>query len=222
MRKVKRLSRSERRGRLLESAERLFGEQGYRRTEVADIARGAGVTKPMLYRHFQGGKSEIFLAVLEGHLNSLVRRLWEAIASSKRPRDRLYLGVDAYLRFVEEEPEGFRLMTDSSPEVDSEVGRRLSESRNVIVAGLTNTLSDVMGGLGLDAEGAPIYAYALLGAVESVAKWWIEDKTPDRERMVDYILALVWRGFDGLPRDPTKFHLLIDQGAAHQSATRKV
>lgn len=221
MKAVKRLSRSERRGRLLESAEGKFGASGYRRTEVADIARGAGVTKPMLYRHFPGGKTEIFLAVLEGHLNSLVRRLWEAMASSKHPRDRLYLGVDAYLRFAEEDPEGFRLMTDSSPELDSEVGRRLSEARNVIAGGMTNTLSDVMGGLGLDAQGAPIYAYALLGAVESVAQWWLEVKAPDREQLVDYILAFVWRGFDGLPRDPTKFHLLIDQSRARPPA-RKV
>jgi AcrR family transcriptional regulator len=202
-----RLTRSERYRSLLEVAQRVFGKNGYRKTEMSELAREAGVTKPMLYRHFPGGKAEVFMTVLEGHLNALVRTLWEAMSSSSDPRERLYRGLDAYIAFAERNPEGFHLMTDSSAELDSTIGARMQQTRNLIADGLSRTIADVMKGSGLDGEGAPIYAHALLGAVESVVLWWLESETPSRDRLVGFLLAFVWRGFDGLPRDPTRFQL---------------
>lgn len=203
----RRVPREERRRRLLVGAQELFGTQGYRSTEVDQIARRAGVTKPMLYRHFPDGKAEIFLAVLEEHINTLLRSLWEAMASSSDPRKRLRSGLTAYLRFAEENSAGFNLLIASSGELDPAVGRRLREVRESIAGGLANTIADVMRAAGLQAEGAPLYAYAMLGAVESVTSWWLTlpDRS-DRGEVVDYLLAFLWRGFDGLPRSPGRHH----------------
>jgi AcrR family transcriptional regulator len=209
-----RLTREERRQRLLDAARRLFGERGYRRTEVEQVAKAAGVTKPMLYRHFPGGKAEIFLTVLDQHLSALVRALWEAMASSARPRQRLHRGLGAYLRFAEQNPDAFRLLVDTSVDLDPEVGARLREVRGTIARGLANTIADVLRGAGLAADGAPIYAWALMGGVESVVQWWLDSgQTLDRETVTDYLLAFIWRGFDGLPRDPARFHLAAQGGA---------
>src|SRR5919202_1875149 len=101
-----RLAREERRSRLLEAARQLFGERGYRDTEVAALARLAGVTKPILNRHFPGGKLEVFMAVLDEHVNRLMRLLWEAMAASNGPMERLCRGIDAYLAFAQEYPRG--------------------------------------------------------------------------------------------------------------------
>lgn len=202
-----RLTRDERRQRLLAAAERLFGEKGYRQTEVADLARAAGVTKPILYRHFPGGKSEVFMAVLETHIQHLLRTLWEAMASASDPKERLHEGLHAYIRFAEGNPEAFRLLANASHELDTGVGHQLTEARSVIARGLASTIADVMKGAGLPTDGAPIYAYSLLGSVESAVGWWLDSKTVGRETLVDYLLAYVWRGFDGLPRDPTRIHL---------------
>ncbi|MGH2705025.1 MAG: TetR/AcrR family transcriptional regulator [Actinomycetota bacterium] len=208
-----RLTREERRQRLLDAARRLFGERGYRRTEVEQVAKAAGVTKPMLYRHFPGGKAEIFLTVLDEHLSALVRALWEAMASSARPRQRLHHGLTAYLRFAEQNPEAFHLLADTSGDLDPGVGARLREVRGTIARGLANTIADVMRGAGLAADGAPVYAWALMGGVESVVEWWLESgRTPDRDAVIDYLLAFIWRGFDGLPRDPARFHLAAQGG----------
>jgi AcrR family transcriptional regulator len=203
----RRVSREERRRRLLASAEELFGRQGYRKTEVEELARRAGVTKPMLYRHFPGGKAEVFMAVLDEHVNSLLRGLWEAMASSRNPRERLHRGIDAYLKFAEANPEAFHLMVLSSVELEPGLGSRLHEVRESIVRGLANTISDVMKGAGLQDRGAPLYAYALLGGVESVVAWWLDSGAGNRDLIVDHLLAFVWRGFDGLPRDPGRFHV---------------
>ncbi|USQ95205.1 TetR/AcrR family transcriptional regulator [Caulobacter sp. RL271] len=59
-------SRNERRRaltreRLIASASELFGRVGVRAVRVDDIAAAAGVTKPTLYRHFQG-KEDLVIA----------------------------------------------------------------------------------------------------------------------------------------------------------------
>ncbi|MGI9194355.1 MAG: TetR/AcrR family transcriptional regulator [Actinomycetota bacterium] len=202
-----RLSKEERRRRLLLAAQQLFGEKGYRKSEVEEIAARAGVTKPMIYRHFPGGKAELFMEVLDEHIRVLLRALWEAMASSNEAIDRLHNGLEAYLQFAEENPEGFRLLVDSSAELDPGVGDRLREVRDSIARGLQTAIADVMKGAGLTPEGAPVYAHALLGGVESVVAWWLEEKKPSRDIVVDYLLAFLWKGFGGLPKDPTRFHL---------------
>lgn len=206
-----RLTRSERRARLLGAAEELFSAKGFRRTEIAELVAAAGVTKPMLYRHFPGGKTEIFLAVLNGHIERLLRALWEAMGSATDPRERLHRGLKAYIIFAEENPDGFRLLSHASPELGGALGDRTREARTIIAGGLVSTISDVMKGAGLPTHGAPIYAYALLGGAESVVSWWLESRSIDRETLVDYLLAYAWRGFDGLPRDPTRYHFEISR-----------
>jgi AcrR family transcriptional regulator len=59
-----RLPAAERRGALIETATRVFAERGYRRSTTAEIAAEAGVTEPILYRHFPS-KVELFLACIE-------------------------------------------------------------------------------------------------------------------------------------------------------------
>jgi AcrR family transcriptional regulator len=204
-----RLSRTERRQRLLSAAHQLFGERGYRKTEIKDVVQLAGVTKPVLYKHFPGGKAEVFMAVIEEHIERLLKTLWEAMSSASEPRDRLHAGLHAYISFAEDNPDAFRLMANASPELDSGVGQRLRETRNIIARGLANTIADVMRGAGLPSDGAPIYAYGLLGGVESVVSWWLDNKEVPRDIVADYLLAYVWRGFDGLPRDPTRFHVPV-------------
>lgn len=206
MKTQSRLPREERKRKLVSTAQELFGERGYRGAEIEELARRSGVTKPIIYRHFPGGKAQVFMAVLDEHISGLMRVLWEALASSTDPRERLHRGLAAYVRFAEENPDGFYLFAGASSELDPEIGTRLREVREKITGGLTSTISDVMRGAGLTSEGAAIYANALLGGADAVLAWWLESKTLDRETVVDYLLAFVWRGFDGLPKDPTRFH----------------
>ncbi len=56
--------RTERRAQLLELATRVFTERGYQATSMDDIARAAGVTKPVLYQHFSS-KEDLYGEVIE-------------------------------------------------------------------------------------------------------------------------------------------------------------
>jgi AcrR family transcriptional regulator len=71
-----RLPAAERRRLLVETAIRVFSEGSYRGTTTAEIARAAGVSEPILYRHF-ASKRELYLAALD-HVWSEAKAMWEA------------------------------------------------------------------------------------------------------------------------------------------------
>src|SRR2546422_148818 len=206
-----RLSRDERRRRLLRAAQEVFGERGYRKTEVEEIVRRAGVTKPMLYRHFPGGKAEVYMEVLDEHLSRMMGKLGEAMASTDVPLEALRRGIDAYLRFAEENPEAFHLLAETSAELDPGIVDRLREVRSSIAAGLADSIGAVLEDAGLGREGAPVYAHVLLGGVESVVSWWLDTKLLDRPAVVTHLLTFLWRGFDGLPRGPARLRLVLSR-----------
>jgi AcrR family transcriptional regulator len=70
-----RMAAAERRQHLVETAIRLFTDGSYRGTTTAEIARAAGVSEPILYRHF-ASKRELYLAGLE-HVWAKTREAWE-------------------------------------------------------------------------------------------------------------------------------------------------
>ena len=71
-----RLPAPERRAAVLDCACRVFSRGSYRGTTTADIAREAGVTEPILYRHFDS-KRALYLACLDETWAGL-RALWDA------------------------------------------------------------------------------------------------------------------------------------------------
>jgi AcrR family transcriptional regulator len=77
---VRRLPAAERRQALIETAIRVFSDGSYRGTTTAEIARAAGVSEPILYRHFSS-KRELYLAALD-HVWRRARESWEDVLSS--------------------------------------------------------------------------------------------------------------------------------------------
>jgi AcrR family transcriptional regulator len=70
-----RMAAADRRRHLVETAIRLFTDGSYRGTTTAEIARAAGVSEPILYRHF-ASKRDLYLAALE-HVWAKTREAWE-------------------------------------------------------------------------------------------------------------------------------------------------
>ena len=80
-----RLPAEERKAAVLDCACGIFSTGSYRGTTTAEIARQAGVTEPVLYRHF-ASKRDLYLAVLEESWRRL-RAMWEqAVAEEPDPR----------------------------------------------------------------------------------------------------------------------------------------
>jgi AcrR family transcriptional regulator len=79
-----RLAAPERRAALLDCACRVFSEGSYRGTTTAEIAREAGVTEPILYRHFES-KRDLYLACLTDAWERVRATTEEAIAAEPDP-----------------------------------------------------------------------------------------------------------------------------------------
>jgi AcrR family transcriptional regulator len=106
------LSRDERRAQLLEAAGRAFAAGGYAATSMEDVAAAAGVTKLIVYRHFES-KEDLYGAVLDGVLVRL-KREWEAAMSLPRAQRRGGT-VRALLSVARDDPDGYRLLVFHAP-----------------------------------------------------------------------------------------------------------
>src|SRR3954471_9633423 len=99
-RRGNRLPRDERRGQLLIAASEVFVDRGYHAAGMDEIADRAGVSKPVLYQHFSS-KLELYLAVLQRHVDNLVSGVRQALRATDDNRQRLRAAVGAFFDFIE-------------------------------------------------------------------------------------------------------------------------
>jgi AcrR family transcriptional regulator len=102
METVRRMRRAERREQILGAATHAFARSGYTATSLDDVAAEAGVSRVILYRHFES-KADLYRAVLDGAQVRLV----EQVGGDDDLTDRT---IPALVRAAEADPDGFRLM----------------------------------------------------------------------------------------------------------------
>jgi AcrR family transcriptional regulator len=114
-----RLSKAERKRQLLAHAKQLFVTLGYHATTTEKIAAAAGVTEPVLYRHFDSKKT-LFLEVLEEVRAATLDR-WHAETSGLTdPLAKLHAIADMYLGTTRVHAVEFRIMHRALVETDDE------------------------------------------------------------------------------------------------------
>ena len=91
-----RLPAAERRQAILDTACRVFAERSYRGATTAEIARAAGVTEPVLYRHFPS-KTDLYLACLEDVWQGLRAAADEAVERTGEPRVAMKVVAEEYM-----------------------------------------------------------------------------------------------------------------------------
>ena len=106
----RRLSAAERRAVIENAAARLFAERGYVATTVEEIVAEAGVSKPMLYRHFES-KKELHMKLLERRRDELAAAPLDSFLQGEgEPRQRLRAMIDAWFAHVEQHPHTSRIL----------------------------------------------------------------------------------------------------------------
>jgi AcrR family transcriptional regulator len=91
---------------ILAGAARVFAAGGFDATSMEDIAEAAGVTKLIVYRHFES-KEELYRAILE----TVSGRLRDEVAVTRRRRQQHGGGFGAaFLTVAREDPDAFRLL----------------------------------------------------------------------------------------------------------------
>src|SRR5436853_1107858 len=120
----KRLTAEERREAILHAALEVFARRGYNGSSIDEIAHAAGISKALIYEHFPS-KRELHASLLETEVQEIFSRLVESAATGEPGEIRLRHGVDAFLRWVEERGDAFRMLFRDAvePEVAEVVGR---------------------------------------------------------------------------------------------------
>jgi AcrR family transcriptional regulator len=191
-----RLPRDERRALLLAAALEVFTAAGYHSAAMDEIADRASVSKPVLYQHFPS-KLDLYLAVLDLHIDSLVFQIQRAIASTPENSDRVRATVDAYFDFIESEGEAFRLLFESDMNVEPSVHERLNRMTYDCAAAISAVISVETG---LPQEAAMLLGVSLIGSIQVGARHWLDrDSKLSREQAARLIESLMWRGVSGFP-----------------------
>ena len=116
-----RLPAAERREQLLTVAAKLFSERGYAKATTAELAKAAGVTEPIIYRHFSS-KRELFIAIIERSGEHTIR-LWERVlANADDPGERLVRLLGANTMVTDTEGRAaYRVMLQAISEAEDPV-----------------------------------------------------------------------------------------------------
>lgn len=191
-----RLPRDERRAQLLAAALETFTSSGYHAASMDEIAERASVSKPVLYQHFPS-KLDLYTAVLDLHIDSLVFAIQKAIASTRDNRNRVTATIDAYFGFIEGEGEAFRLLFESDMSVEPQVRERLNRMTYDCAVAVSAVIS---ADTGLPKDEATLLAIGLIGCAQTCARHWLEKGGKlDRKAATALVTSLMWRGISGFP-----------------------
>ena len=191
-----RLPRDERRAQLLVAALEVFTAAGYHSAAMDEIADRANVSKPVLYQHFPS-KLDLYLAVLDLHIDSLVFAIQKAIASNRENSSRVAATVEAYFGFIDNEGEAFRLLFESDMNVEPAVRERLSRMTYDCAAAVSAIIA---ADTGIPEEAAMLLGVGLIGTAQFTARYWLErDGRVPRKAAADLVANLQWRGISGYP-----------------------
>ncbi len=155
------------RQRILDAAEKVFGEKGYFEASIADITREAGVSLGSFYIYF-ASKHDVFVEVLQTLARVIRRTTREAIEKSRDRIEGERLGFAAFFSLVDSHPYLYRVVRQAEF-VDADAFRSYYE---VIVSRYQERLRAAMDKGELREINPETLAYCLLGIGDLVGMRW--------------------------------------------------
>jgi AcrR family transcriptional regulator len=117
---MSRLPASKRREQLLDCAAELFAQNGYARATTAQLAKAAGVTEPIIYRHFDS-KRDLFVALIERTGRETIQQWERDLADAEDPAERLRRLIGDNPMVSERGRRAYRVILQAISEVDDPV-----------------------------------------------------------------------------------------------------
>ncbi|MGH3508341.1 MAG: TetR/AcrR family transcriptional regulator [Nocardioidaceae bacterium] len=193
-----RMTSAERREQLIDISRVLFAERGFEGTSIEEIASRAGVSKPIVYEHF-GGKEGLYAVVVDREVRHLLDMMRSSLTAG-HPRELLEQAAFALLDYIEQAPDGFRILVRDSP-IGSESGSFVSIIGD-IASRVEYILEREFKQRGFDAKNAPMYAQMLVGMVGTTGQWWLDARKPGKDEVAAHLVNLAWNGLSGMEKTP--------------------
>jgi AcrR family transcriptional regulator len=164
---------------------------------LQQVASRAGVTKPVIYRHF-GERAALVEAMADRATNLLMARLMPALFAESAVLTRIRLTIDAFLGFIDESPKIYRFFARRGPLDGRDVA---GVDKEFVAEALTSVLREYL--RPFDPEGdriAPVWARGSVGFVQNAAEWWLESRAMPRDELAEHLTMLIWAQIDGIAR----------------------
>lgn len=195
---VARLPAAQRRRQLLDVALQAFARHGYRGTSVLEVARAAGVTKPVLYQHFSS-KRALYLELIDDVAGRLEEAVAKAAGDAEGPRQQVEAGFAAYFRFVTDQADAFRVLftVDGRDGADDELVGAIDRVEST----MARTIAALIDVEGLDDSDRLLLAHGIVGIGEATSRYWLANgHDPDPEALAHRVAELAWAGLRGIRR----------------------
>ncbi|MFE7648597.1 TetR/AcrR family transcriptional regulator [Streptomyces phaeoluteigriseus] len=179
----RRLSVEERRSQLLEAALSLFAHRVPEDVSLDDVAEAAGVSRPLVYRYFPGGKQQLYEAALRTAADELRDCFDEPHEGPALPR--LARALDRYLTFVRRHDAGFSALLQGGSVVET-------SRTTAIVDGVRRAAAEHIYSHLDVADPGPRLRMTVrmwITAVEAASLIWLdEDKQPPADELRDWLV----------------------------------
>ncbi len=199
----KRLPADRRRQQLLDVALTVFAERGFNATTMDDIAEQAGVTKPLLYQHFDS-KRALYLELVDSVAHTMLEAIEGAVARADGPRQQVESGFAAYFHVVVTHADAFNLLFGSDVPNDAELSRAVRRVED----GVAEYVDDLIDA-GLEEDHRRLLAYAVVGMAEGASRHFLAGRDPssgepdasEATRLARRLADLAWAGLRSVHRD---------------------
>ncbi|MGW2762790.1 TetR/AcrR family transcriptional regulator [Streptomyces sp. NPDC001275] len=179
----RRLSVEERRAQLLDAALSLFAHRAPEEVSLDDVAEAAGVSRPLVYRYFPGGKQQLYEAALRSAADELRHCFDEPQQGPLLPR--LARALDRYLAFVDQHDAGFTALLQGGSVVET-------SRTTAIVDGVRRAAAErILSHLEVTDPGPRLRMTVRMWitAVEAASLIWLdEDKQPPADELRDWLV----------------------------------
>ncbi|ALX03675.1 TetR/AcrR family transcriptional regulator [Aeromicrobium erythreum] len=188
---TKGVPRADRERQILAVASVAFGTHGFVGTNVADVARAAGISKPLVYAYF-GSKEGLYAACLDRAGALLGDEIERVARGDVVGLERGVRTLEGMFDVLEDQRHVWRLLHDrsapSTPEVATVVAAHTDRIHALAHEGVSEllALAGVQDGLDVSAMTA-----TWLGIVDSLMDWWVAHPEQSAADMVERVTRLV-------------------------------
>jgi len=188
-----RLPADERRDQLLDVALEVFATAGFHGASMNDVAEAAGVTKPVLYQHFDS-KNDLFAALLDEVGRRMRTAIDKATADAVDGKDATIRGFRAYFRWVAADLDGFRLLFGGAARHDA----AFAEQVRAITSDAATAIAPLIAA-DVDDDTRRLIAHGLVGLAEGSSRRILAHGQPfDPDAVAETVAGLAWAGLRSL------------------------
>lgn len=182
---------------MLDAAVATFSRHGYHAAAMDDIAEQAGISKPMLYAYL-GTKEQLFVACLHREATRLLEAVVAAADADLSGDEQLWRGLRAFFGFVGAHRDGWAVLYRQA-RAEQRFAGELALLRSTMVQAIAGLLARAVDSCRPDGPPATavdleIMAYALVGAIESLADWLADHPDVDPDTTAARMMNVAWLG----------------------------